>query len=63
MSNPIADRPAGVVVLLTPSRADLVHRALCVFLGSGLAKPGDRAELADLVELLGCAESFERGRE
>jgi hypothetical protein len=60
-TNPTADRPAGCIVVLTPGRADLVFRALCMFLVSGQAKPGDRAELADLVELLSDGESFERG--
>ncbi len=60
LSDSTADRPAGCIVVLTPARADLVHRALCVFLVSGYCKPSERAELADLVELLGVAESTER---
>lgn len=60
MPFPSVDRPAGCVVLLTPARADLVYRALCLFLVSGHCKPSDRAELADLVALLAIGESYER---
>jgi hypothetical protein len=33
-------------------RAELVFRALCVFLASGQCKPSERADLADVLELL-----------
>lgn len=61
MPFPSADRPAGCVVLLTPARAELVFRALCVYLVSKACKPGERAELAELVALLSDGESYERG--
>ena len=49
---PPADRPAACILLLTPMRAELVFRALCVFLASGQCKPSERADLADVLELL-----------
>jgi hypothetical protein len=61
MPFPESDRPAGCVVFLTPARADLVQRALCLYVVSSTCKPSERAELADVIELLGLAESFERG--